>query len=117
MKKPLLSAAESHELACRVSALGAKQVLELLRELQNQALDHESKTKLNTTKINQIIPSKELYNKVKAGFIIKGTTLGVWCRESGVKQSNVISCLVGSWDGPKAKILRSKLIMESGVTL
>ncbi|MEC7309588.1 MULTISPECIES: hypothetical protein [Vibrio] len=45
MKKLLLSAAESHELACRVSALGAKQVLELLRELQNQAFDHENKTK------------------------------------------------------------------------
>ncbi|UQV23640.1 hypothetical protein [Vibrio sp. J383] len=49
MKKPLLSAAESHELACRVSALGAKQVLELLRELQNQAFDHENKTKQSLT--------------------------------------------------------------------
>lgn len=72
---------------------------------------------LNTTEVNQISPSKDLYNKVKAGFIIKGTTLGAWCRESGVKQSNVMSCLVGSWDGPKAKVLRAKLIIESGVTL
>lgn len=45
MKKPLLSAAESHELACRVSALGAKQVLEILRTLQNHAFDESTKSK------------------------------------------------------------------------
>ncbi len=39
MSKTKLSAAESHELACRVSALGAKQVLALLRSLQNQVVD------------------------------------------------------------------------------
>ncbi len=33
-----LTASESHELATRVSALGAKQVLVLLRQLQNQSL-------------------------------------------------------------------------------
>ncbi|HAS3799053.1 TPA: hypothetical protein I6300_003156, partial [Vibrio cholerae] len=65
--------------------------------------------------VNQIDPGKELYNKVKAGFIIKGTTLGAWCRQSGVKQQNVMSCLIGSWDGPKAKLLRAKVIHESGI--
>nr|WP_050908318.1 hypothetical protein [Vibrio harveyi] len=44
MNNHRLTAAESHELACRVSALGAKQVLELLRVLQNKAFDHENKT-------------------------------------------------------------------------
>ncbi|MEF1311415.1 hypothetical protein QTO01_15015 [Vibrio mytili] len=33
-----LTAAESHELATRVSALGAKQVLLILRQLQDQSL-------------------------------------------------------------------------------
>ncbi|SHO55016.1 hypothetical protein [Vibrio quintilis] len=36
--KQRLSAAESHELACRVSALGAKQVLDILRQLQGLTL-------------------------------------------------------------------------------
>ncbi|ARR10320.1 hypothetical protein Vc3S01_p20205 (plasmid) [Vibrio campbellii] len=40
-----LTAAESHELACRVSALGAKQVLELLRIIQNHTFDSSSKRK------------------------------------------------------------------------
>ncbi|MGL1088160.1 hypothetical protein [Vibrio vulnificus] len=65
--------------------------------------------------IQQIAPGKELYNKVKVGFIIKGTTLGAWCRRSGVKQQNVMSCLIGTWDGPKAKMLRAKVIQESGI--
>lgn len=33
-----LTAAESHELATRVSALGAKQVLLILRQIQDQSL-------------------------------------------------------------------------------
>ncbi|EGQ7958165.1 hypothetical protein LFR94_004489 [Vibrio vulnificus] len=70
---------------------------------------------LEYVSVNQIDPGKELYNKVKAGFIIKGTTLGAWCRQSGVKQQNVMSCLIGSWDGPKAKMLRAKVIQESGI--
>lgn len=41
MKERRLTAAESHELATRVSALGAKQVLLLLRQLQNRALNHD----------------------------------------------------------------------------
>lgn len=38
MSRLALTASESHELATRVSALGAKQVLLLLRQLQNQSL-------------------------------------------------------------------------------
>lgn len=32
---------------------------------------------LEYVSVNQIDPGKELYNKVKAGFIIKGTTLAL----------------------------------------
>lgn len=39
MKGNRLTAAESHELATRVSTLGAKQVLQLLRDLQNHSFD------------------------------------------------------------------------------
>ncbi|EJE8547017.1 hypothetical protein M5238_001714 [Vibrio vulnificus] len=44
MKSKTLTSAESHELACRVSALGAKQVLLVLRQLQEQALNRQDKS-------------------------------------------------------------------------
>ncbi len=50
---------------------------------------------LEYVSVNQIDPGKELYNKVKAGFIIKGTTLGAWCRQSGVKQQTLCPVLSG----------------------
>lgn len=40
-----LTAAESHELATRVSALGAKQVLLILRQIQDQSLDSSMKNR------------------------------------------------------------------------
>ncbi len=62
---------------------------------------------LEYVSVNQIDPGKELYNKVKAGFIIKGTTLGAWCRQSGVKQQKryVLSYRVLGWS--KSKIAKS----------
>ncbi|WJG24293.1 MULTISPECIES: hypothetical protein [Vibrio] len=50
MKAHRLTAAESHELACRVSSLGAKQVLLLLRQLQEQSLkaQHNVQTPVQT---------------------------------------------------------------------
>ncbi|MGD8111494.1 hypothetical protein [Vibrio sp. TRT 17S01] len=50
-----LTASESHELATRVSALGAKQVLVLLRQLQNQslALSLENKESIHERTLRQ----------------------------------------------------------------
>ena len=70
---------------------------------------------LNYNAVNSEQPSKDLYNKVKASFIMKNTTLGAWCREVGLKQQNVMTCLIGSWNGPKAKELRMKVINASGL--
>lgn len=44
MKSKALTSAESHELACRVSTLVAKQVLLVLRQLQEQALNRQDKS-------------------------------------------------------------------------
>lgn len=50
-----LTASESHELATRVSALGAKQVLLLLRQLQNQSLtvSQENKESIHERTLRQ----------------------------------------------------------------
>lgn len=65
--------------------------------------------------INDIQPSKELHLKVRAGFIAQGKTLGGWCKARGIHPTNARNCLIGSWDGPKGRALREKLLEASGV--
>lgn len=65
--------------------------------------------------INVYKPSLDLHNQVKAGFVAQGASLSSWCKNNGVKISNIKQCLTGSWDGPKAKELRAKVIHASGI--
>lgn len=67
--------------------------------------------------IEALTPSIALYNRVKAGFIVAGTSLTAWGREHGVNASNARHCLVGSWNGPKAKDLRARIIKASGIRI
>lgn len=64
-------------------------------------------------KSSQLLPGQELYNRVRAGFILQNTSLGEWCRNHGVIQSNAKACLHGSWGGPKGNELRKRLIHAS----
>ncbi|MDO6525787.1 hypothetical protein Q4519_08825 [Motilimonas sp. 1_MG-2023] len=66
--------------------------------------------------VNTLQPSRELYNQVRAAFILKGSSLSSWCGSNDIKQQNAMSCLVGTWNGPKGKALREKLIMASGIS-
>lgn len=66
-------------------------------------------------KSNQLLPGQELYNHVRAGFILQNTSLSEWCNENKVNHSNSKNCLYGAWDGPKAKDLRQKLIDASNI--
>ena len=63
---------------------------------------------------NAIVPSRDLFLKTRAGFVAQGTTLSRWCRENGVRRQNAQQALIGSWDGPKARVLRHRLIEASG---
>ncbi len=67
--------------------------------------------------INGYKPSLELHNLVKAGFVAQGLSLSAWCKSNDVKLSNIKQCLTGSWDGPKAKELRAKVILDSGLSI
>lgn len=66
--------------------------------------------------VNLTTPGRDLYNRVRAGFILKGSSLTAWCNANGVKQQNALHCLIGSWDGPKSKELRKKMVFDSGIT-
>ncbi len=60
---------------------------------------------------------EQLYRHVKAGFIVKGTSLAAWCRENRVNPTNARAALMGSWSGPSAKSLCVKLLRASGTDL
>lgn len=66
-------------------------------------------------KTNQLLPGQELYNRVRAGFILQNTSLGEWCRINGFPATNAKACLHGTWAGPKGKYLLERLIKESNM--
>ena len=59
--------------------------------------------------------AKASYQKVRAGFIVKGTTLNEWCKANGVHIQNVRSAFLGEWNGAKAAELRKRALEASGV--
>lgn len=65
--------------------------------------------------VNAFPPSRDLYNRVRAGFITQDTTLQAWCRENDILRQNALNCLVGVWNGPKAKALRARLIKAANI--
>lgn len=64
---------------------------------------------------NCTAPSLDLYNMVRAGFVVRGTTLHGWCRNQGISMGNARDCLLGAWNGPKGRELRMRLVEESGI--
>lgn len=64
---------------------------------------------------NHIPTGKQLYVKVRSGFVAQDTTLTAWCRENKVPRQSAVMCLSGMWNGPKAKTLRKRLLEASGI--
>ncbi|WP_417581544.1 hypothetical protein [Nitrincola sp.] len=60
-------------------------------------------------------PGKKLYLDVRVAFVAAETTLNAWCNRNDINPANARQCLIGSWDGPKARLLRSRIINESGM--
>ena len=65
--------------------------------------------------INSIKPNRDFYNLVRAGFTAQGSSLTKWCKNEDINAQTAISCLVGTWDGPKARKLRARLVEAAGV--
>lgn len=66
--------------------------------------------------INNLHPSKELYLKVRGGFVSRGTSLGAWCRQNNLQPANVRAALTGAWDGPKGREVRRRAVRDSGIS-
>ncbi len=65
--------------------------------------------------INEFIPGKNLYHEVRGGFVAHGTSLNAWCKTRGISRPNAVLALMGVWDGPKGRELRTELIDASGI--
>ena len=60
-------------------------------------------------------PGIDLHRRVRAGFILQGTTFKRWCLDHHITPSNARDALIGSWDGPKGRQLRARLVKAAGV--
>jgi lambda repressor-like predicted transcriptional regulator len=58
------------------------------------------------------IPSPALLKAVRAGLIIKGSSLSAWAAANGVKRQNLTKALVGDWKGKKAAELVEKVTSD-----
>lgn len=65
--------------------------------------------------INDFPCGKELYVKVRSGFVAQNTTLTAWCKENAIPRQSAVMSLSGMWDGPKSRELRARVIEASGI--
>ena len=57
---------------------------------------------------------KDVRARVRAGFMLKGTTVTEWCRANGVDQGWASNILKGLSRTPKALRLRRQMMTDSG---
>lgn len=55
----------------------------------------------------------DFHARVKAGFVLSGTSLNAWCRNNGVSPSYAHAVLTGTTNGPAAQALRQRLLNAS----
>ncbi|MFI3273733.1 hypothetical protein [Vibrio sp.] len=67
------------------------------------------------SQINLNNSNNDLYTKVKAGFLLKGTSLHRWCIDNEVKRQAAAQALKGIWNGPKSNELKQRLIEAAGL--
>jgi hypothetical protein len=61
--------------------------------------------------------SQKLYQQVRAGFIVKHTTLNAFCVANDIDTSNATRALKGKSNGPTAKALVRRLAKAAGVKI
>jgi hypothetical protein len=50
---------------------------------------------------------------IRAGFILQGITFKAWCRREGVDPGYAHRVAAGHTNGPKARLLRQRLLLAS----
>jgi hypothetical protein len=57
-----------------------------------------------------LTPSMELLLKVQIAFRWQGTSLHGWCRKNRVHITGARQALIGTWNGPKGRGLRTRIV-------
>ena len=58
-------------------------------------------------------PSAALLTLVRAALVGKGTSLSAWARANGHHRQNVSAALKGTWTGPKATDLVTRVLQDA----
>lgn len=61
------------------------------------------------------IPPSNLYDAVRAGFVVQNTTLNKWCKSNGVLLETARQTLAGLRRGDDAEKLRQRIMRAAGV--
>ncbi len=67
--------------------------------------------------ISSTEPGEHLWNAVRAGFILQGSTLNRWCGANSIAPTWAGHALKGRRNGPATKRLRMRLIRASGLEI
>lgn len=70
---------------------------------------------MSSKKTAIINPGADLYRKVLAGFIIKGTTLRAYCHDQSDNHAYARQVLLGERNGPSAQEFRQRLAAAAGL--
>lgn len=65
--------------------------------------------------MREIEASPHLYTTVRAAFIQQGSSLNRYCIQEGIDRVWATNALLGKRNGPKARALRSRLVIASGI--
>jgi hypothetical protein len=68
-----------------------------------------------TPKAN-VDPGPSLYRRVRASFILQGTTFFAWCSEHQICRQWATRCVTGEIAGPQAQRLARKIAAAAGLT-
>lgn len=60
-------------------------------------------------------PSLDLHRRVRAAFVLQGTSMKAWCTKNKIHPSNVRNALIGSWNGPAGQAMRQRVVQASGL--
>ena len=62
----------------------------------------------------------QTYRRVLAGFVLIGESLSAWSKRNGYQHQNVRSAVTGSWNGPRAHIVKNEVfsyLLSKGVSI
>lgn len=60
--------------------------------------------------IHTTTPGRQLYNEVRAAFIVQGSSLHAWCAANGMERVQARGILLGERNGPISKKKRKQII-------